>query len=110
MGKLERTLGSGAVRHRERWDPSGLLAVDRSIIDAYESGLRVRVRRVYGDGEVFERTGTIGITTGWRPAFLLMHRATQNGSWDVIGPGDFVSAVRCGRTYRPGTVSVEESP
>jgi len=64
----------------------------------YESGERVRVRFSYG-----EATGTIGATTGWRPAFLLMRTARSIGSSYVLSERDTVVAVKHGRTYRTVT-------
>lgn len=60
------------------------------------TGQRIRVRT--GD---FSRTGTVGITTGWRPAYLLMHRSNARGSWDVLGYRDHITAVKVGRYYVP---------
>lgn len=66
------------------------------------SDVRIRVRTTYPSGDVFERTGTVGITTGQHPAFLLMHRSNSIGSWDVVDERDEITAVRWnGRTYDP---------
>jgi len=66
------------------------------------SDVRIKVRRTYPNGEVHERTGTVGITTGWAPAFLLMHRSNHLGSSDVLNEHDEIVAVRWnGRTYEP---------
>lgn len=50
-----------------------------SIIEAYESGYRVRLNYPEDSGEV--RDGYIGITTGWKPAFILLwNRRSMGGS------------------------------
>lgn len=63
----------------------------------YESGDRIRVRFSYGE----ERTGTVGKTMGWRPAYLLMARSDSTGSSDVLGADDAVIAVKRGGKYVP---------
>jgi hypothetical protein len=35
-----------------------------------------------------------------KPAFLLMHRSSDIGSWDVLGPEDKVIAAKSGSKYR----------
>lgn len=75
--------------------------LDTSDLDAADqfrpylhSSTRLRVRRVYPGGEVYERTGTVGKTTGWKPAYLLMHRSSDHGSSDLLGPDDKIVAVK----------------
>lgn len=67
----------------------------------YESGDRIKVRTTYPSGETWERTGTVGKTTGWKPAYLLMPRVTSSGSSDVLSARDVVVAVKRGRDYVP---------
>lgn len=62
--------------------------------------LHTRQRIRVADGE-WIRTGTVGRTGGWRPAYLLMHRRSDRGSWDVLGPRDRITHIRIGRTYVP---------
>lgn len=83
-----------------------LVPVDRSALAPaftryYESGDRVRVAFVTLDGsEVYETlTGTIGKTTGWRPAYLLMRTARSHGSPYVLSARDRIVAVKRGREY-----------
>lgn len=81
--------------HGEKWDPSDLVP---KFIPHFESGDRIRVQRRAGD-YTYTRTGTVSVTTGWRPAFLLIHRASDIGSSDVLGLVDEVIAVKRGRFY-----------
>jgi hypothetical protein len=67
----------------------------------YQSGDRIKVRTTYPSGETWERTGTVGKTTGWRPAYLLMPRITSTASGDVLDANDVVIAVKRGSTYVP---------
>jgi hypothetical protein len=62
-------------------------------IPYYESQQRIEVERVYPSGEKYTRRGTVGITTGWMPAFLLMSRVSARGSSDVLGTDDRIVRV-----------------
>lgn len=94
MTAYDQLLARGVARHGDRFDPGDLAA---GFVRYYGTGERVRVT----DGHGYTRTGTVGVTTGWRPAFLLMHRRSDVGSSDVLGTGDRVTHVRHGRTYVP---------
>lgn len=94
---------SGIAQWGDKFDSSELDRVHQSIKDAYQSGLRVRVRSTHSDGEIWDRTGVVSTTTGWRPAYILMHRSSEISSWDVLGRNDQVVAVWRGRKYEPGT-------
>jgi hypothetical protein len=74
------------------------------------SPTRIRVVTTYPSGDTYERTGTVGITTGWHPSFLLMHRRGDHGSSDVIDERDSITAVQWdGRTYEPVSGPAYES-
>jgi len=93
-------LARGRARWGERFDPSGL---EPSFVRWYESEDRVRVAYTIpgdpGAGDTLFAYGTVGVTTGWRPAFLLVHSVRSAGSSYVIGPRDRVVAVKRGRRY-----------
>jgi hypothetical protein len=59
------------------FDPSD---IKKDFIRYYETGERVRVRWSYPSGSFEDLTGTIGITTGWRPVFILMRTSRSIGS------------------------------
>ena len=59
---------------------------------------RIRVLFTY-DQESEVRHGTVGVTTGWRPVFLLMARSTAHGSSTTLGKEDAIIAVRVGEKY-----------
>lgn len=67
---------------------------------AAEHGRRVYVVTTYPNGSEHHRTGRIGRTTGTRPAYLVMHRADQLGSWDLIDERD-TERTRIVATQRP---------
>ena len=81
------------------FDESGLQAASQFI--PYLHGPRIKVSRSYDDdSDPWIRTGTVGITTGWRPHFLLIHRSNDYGSWDVLGPEDKIIAIQRQRQGR----------
>jgi len=86
-------LARKAREHGSKWDPSGLAP---QFAPYLHSDTRIKVRGPWGT-----RTGTVGITTGWRPAFLLMARTSAHGSSDLLGPEDQIIAVKRGRVYVP---------
>jgi hypothetical protein len=57
--------------------------------------------RVKVEGPMGIRFGRISTTTGWKPGWLLMHRITDHGSWDLLSPDDRVIAVQVRGQYRP---------
>ena len=68
-------------------------------IKYFESGERVKVQWVY-DNYTEVLTGTIGITTGWKPVFLLMRTSRSMGSPYVIYKDECkVIAVKKGSKY-----------
>jgi hypothetical protein len=59
----------------------------------YESQQRIEVTTTYENGETWIRRGTVGMTTGWVPCFILMGRVSDSGSSDVLKATDKVTAV-----------------
>jgi hypothetical protein len=92
---FEEFLSRKAREHGPRFDPSDL---HPQFVPYFESGERVRVATL---GE--ELTGTIGVTTGWKPGFLLMRRKSDTGSVYVLRAEDRVLAVQRGRKYEEVT-------
>lgn len=88
-------------QHGDRFDGSDLYPQFRPFFQ----GPRVRVRTTYDNGETYERTGRVSVTTGWRPAFILIHRSSDHGSSDLLGERDRVVAVQRGRQYVPTVAS-----
>lgn len=84
--------------HGDKFDASELW---QKFWKYYGSDTRVKIRAYYPDsGESYTRTGRVSATTGWKPAFLLMHRSSDRGSSDVLSERDEVVAVqRGGRKY-----------
>lgn len=63
----------------------------------WESGQRIKVRVDSGE----ELTGTVEVTTGWKPCFLLMRTTRSIGSPHTLSYTDTIIAVKSGRTYIP---------
>jgi len=93
---LENIVNEGRRRHGDKFDPSCLAP---QFAEYYGNrDIRVTVERTYASGETWRRTGWIGRTSGWRPAFLLMARINVYGSSDVLSADDRIVSVRSRRT------------
>jgi hypothetical protein len=62
---FEQFIQAKQKQHGAKFDSSELA---RQFIPFYESGERIEVTFSYGE----KKRGTIGVTTGWKPCFLLM--------------------------------------
>lgn len=63
----------------DKFDPSDL---SPHLVRYYESGERIEVKTAYGE----TKRGRVGITTGWKPVFLLMPRVDSSGSSETLTP------------------------
>jgi hypothetical protein len=84
-------LARAKAKHGARFSAESL---NPDFIRFYESGERVKVKTSWGHG-----FGTIGITTGWKPCFLLMHSIRSMGSSFIIGMDHKVIMVKRGNKY-----------
>ena len=66
------------IEHGEKFNPQDL---DPRFVPFFNNGRRVKIEMY---GEVI--TGTIGVTTGWKPCFLLMRTRRSRGSSWTLGP------------------------
>ncbi len=64
----------------------------------YQTEDRIKVEFTYGE-TTETLTGTVGVTTGWKPCFLLMLRSNSTGSVHILGQNARVVAVKRGRKY-----------
>lgn len=94
--EIEDFLTRKTREHGEKFDASDLVP---KFAPFFRTGQRIRVQDQRHPEMV--RTGTIGVTTGWKPAFLLMHRSSDRGSSDVLGVNDVITHIQHGRTYVP---------
>ena len=68
---------SAIQRHKATWGRKFSTAgLAKKFVPAYNHGQRIRVK--FSTGEVL--SGTVGMTTGWKPAFLLVLTSRSLGS------------------------------
>jgi len=78
-------------RKMSNFDPSDLAP---QFIPYFHSEVRLKVSTSYPGGETFVRFGTLGVTTGHKPVFLLVPRRTSTGSSDILRKDDVILAVK----------------
>jgi hypothetical protein len=59
----------------------------QKFIPYYESQQRVKIAFHYGKTTEV-KSGRVGITTGWKPVFILMARSNSTGSSDILREKD----------------------
>lgn len=88
----EDYLNRKRAEHGERFDPSDLA---EQFIPYFISRERIRVEGLADE----PLTGTVGVTTGHKPAFLLMRRSSDHGSMWLLSDEHRITAVKRGRDY-----------
>jgi hypothetical protein len=70
------------------------ISLNKEFIPYFGSEARVEVAFQDNKGKTYEvKRGRIGITTGWKPCFLLMLKTNSRGSSYTIGKNDKVLKV-----------------
>lgn len=92
MRNLQEHIQKKQRAYGEKFDASEL---NPAFSRYFETGQRIKAL-VYGEPV----TGTVGITTGWKPCFLLMRRSNAVGSSYCIGKDSQVIAVKRGKIYQ----------
>lgn len=82
-------------KHKEYGDKFDASNLDTRFIRYFESGQRIKVTICD-----MTLTGTVGVTTGWKPCFLLMRTRRSIGSCWTLGASDKIEAVQVGKTYQ----------
>ena len=96
MRNYQDYLNRKRAEHGAKFDTADL---NPDFIRYFESGQRIKIR--FQCGLVFsEMFGTVGVTTGWKPVFLLMSNRSAAESSTTIGNDCKVVAVKIGKTYR----------
>ena len=93
LTRYESLLERKQFEHGAKFDASNL---DLRFVSAFNNRTRIKVQ-AYGETYF----GTVGVTTGWKPAFLLMHNSRSIGSGTILGPNYEIVAVKRGRKYVP---------
>lgn len=91
MSKYDDFIARKYHEFGDRFDQSDL---DPRFVPYFNSGQRIRIQSL---GQIV--TGTVGATSGWKPAFLLMRRSSDHGSSWLLGPRDEILARQIGRKY-----------
>lgn len=83
-----------ANKRREYGDKFDASDLAPQFIEHFESGARIEVEFVGQAGNVYEtKRGTVGITTGWKPVFLLMLTSRSIGSSHILRAKDRIVRV-----------------
>lgn len=90
MTKYEEYIARKRKQYGDQFSDASLAP---QFVPYFNSGQRIEVVTRYPSGEEERRRGTVGVTTGWVPAFLLMHRSNQVGSSDVLSAKDEIVQV-----------------
>ena len=77
MNNFTDLVNRRTAQYGDKFDVSDL---DKRFIAYYQNGQRIKVETC---GMVM--TGTVGVTTGWKPAFLLMRTSRYMGSSWILG-------------------------
>lgn len=77
------------AEYGDKFDSSDLAP---QFVSAYETGRKIAVKDQYARGG--RAWGTVGVTTGWRPVFLLMRRSNAIGSSYLLNDKHEIVAVR----------------
>ena len=82
---MEKSFTEFLARRGEKY-PEKFSSEDlaEKFVPYYKNGARIEVR--FSSGEV--KRGTVGVTTGWRPCFILMLRRDSIGSSWTLGKND----------------------
>ena len=65
------------AEYGEKFDQSDLT---KKFIPYFETGQRIEVRTPYGE----TKRGYVGVTTGWKPVFILLAKSNSHGSGEIL--------------------------
>ena len=91
MSKYEQYVERKRLEYGEKFNLSDLA---EQFIPYFNDGTRIKVET--GGMTI---TGRVGVTTGWKPAFILMRTSRSIGSPWLLGKGDKIVAIRRGTKY-----------
>lgn len=107
MTKFDELSARRFAQYKNEFKADALFAAGQNVIDAYNRGYRIKVIDARTPGEK-PRCGTVGVTTGWHPSFLLMRNSRAIGSSDLLNEHTRVIGVKFAgdKEYRPLTFDV----
>ena len=91
MNSMTELVNRKTAQYGNKFDSSDL---DKRFITYYQTGQRIKVE-ICG----MITTGTVGVTTGWKPAWLLMRTSRSIGSQWILGKESKLLAVKQGKKY-----------
>lgn len=77
MTRFDDYIDRARQLHGSKFDMRDL---DKRFIQYYNNGQRIKVTS-YGES----KSGTVGVTTGWKPVFLLILTSRSHGSSHTLG-------------------------
>lgn len=81
MSLFENYVGTKKAEFGTKFDGSDLCP---KFIPYFNNQKRIKIKFSYGE----VKSGTVGITTGWKPCFLLMLTKRSRGSAYTLSEGD----------------------
>jgi len=60
--------------------------ISQQFVPFYENGKRIKVKFSYGE----IKSGTVGMTSGWKPVFILMLRSNSIGSSYILADKEII--------------------
>ncbi len=87
MNRYQMFLARKDAEYGIEFDDSNLAS---KFVPYFNSGKRIKV--LTSDGRTLY--GTVGVTTGWKPVFLLMRNSNRVGSSDLLSDSDRIVAVQ----------------
>ena len=96
-------LRSFATRQLKKMDNFTTADLPEKFVPYYEQGSQLRIKIERGVNFIVNEYGRVGVSTGWKPAFLLVKSDRHKGSSVVLDEEDRVVALRRGsdKRYKP---------
>lgn len=83
--KLDAFKARCKARYPDKADFSDIDAADCTIKEAYESGARMNFDfSPTGAPQDYPARGYVGVTTGWKPAFILLYNSQSSGGSIIL--------------------------
>ena len=88
MSKYQEYVIKKFNEYGDKFDPSDLA---KNFVPYFISGDRIEVKFSYGE----IKRGRVGVTTGWKPCFILMLRTSDRGSsWTLSDKDEIIKTIK----------------